>query len=75
MKSLMTLFLLDQYFPFIVFFYGFLLVFVLEAKWLKSALKSAQGQQILSTLCARKGFAYVCFYVGGIWSVQNLLFT
>lgn len=68
----MSLQILDQYFPFIVFFYGFLMIFVNEAKFLQTLGKDAPARHFLSTLCARKGFAYTCFYVGGIWSVQNL---
>jgi hypothetical protein len=71
----MNLVLLDQYFPNVVFFYGFLLVFMLEARWVEKAAKGPLAKHFLMTLRSRKGFGYTCFYVGGIWSVQNLLFS
>lgn len=62
---------LDFYFPFIVFFYGFLVVLVIENPAL-----ARLGEQRLSFawqgLRRRRGLAWTCFFLGGLWSLQNL---
>jgi hypothetical protein len=69
-----TYLLLDQIFPFIVFSYGILMVFVLENKSLDS-LARQRLPELGATLRSHRPLAYVCFFVGGLWSVQNLLFS
>ena len=64
---------LDYLFPFFVFSYGILIVFVLES----GALKRLAGERKwvhFEGLMAHKGLAWICFWVGGLWSLQNLLF-
>lgn len=67
----MTIQKLDFIFPFVVFFYGAMMVFVLENKFMQEI-----GQQKLSHLYAQmnqhRGLAWICFFVGGLWSVQNI---
>ena len=65
---------LDFFFPFLVFLYGFLLVFVLEIPAL-APLKSAKAQQLLQHLEPKRKFAWICLCVGAAWSLQNLLLT
>lgn len=71
---------LDQYFPYIVFLYGFLALVVLETPFVANLRKqsprfSASLSAGLRQLETRKTFAYTCFYVGAFWSLQNLLFS
>lgn len=65
---------LDFFFPFLVFSYGFLLVFVLEAPFW-AASQSDFGTRLLQHLEPKRKFAWICFFVGGFWSLQNLVFT
>lgn len=64
---------LDFWFPFVVFFYGFLVVFVVEnpalARLGRERLGSAWGD-----LTRHRGLAWTCFFMGGLWSLQNLWF-
>lgn len=62
---------LDFYFPFVVFFYGFLVLVVVEAPFFESALRRAGGADWLN-LRAKRPFAWISFFVGGLWSLQNL---
>jgi hypothetical protein len=64
---------LDFIFPFIVFFYGSLIVFVVETPlFQKLGIQKMQAE--FQKLGAHKTLAWVCFWVGGIWSLQNLIF-
>lgn len=63
---------LDFFFPFIVFLYGFLVVFVLEIPVL-SRPRTAQGQMLLQHLEPKRKFAWICLCVGAAWSLQNLV--
>jgi hypothetical protein len=65
---------LDFFFPYLVFFYGFLLVFVLEVP-LFTARKTASVTALLQHLEPKRKFAWVCLVVGAFWSLQNLIFT
>lgn len=65
---------LDFYFPFVVFFYGFMAVVVIETPALAKL-----GQERMSAqwqgLTQRRGLAYASFFIGGLWSLQNLWFA
>lgn len=65
---------LDYFFPFFVFFYGSLMVFVLENKKLEK-LAYERMPDYAPTLRSHRTLAWVCFFVGGLWSLQNLLFV
>lgn len=70
----MTAAKLDFFFPFFVFFYGSLVVFVLETPLLqKIGIQKMQAQ--FQQLSAHKSIAWVCFWLGGVWSLQNLIFS
>lgn len=62
---------LDFFFPFVVFFYGFLAVLVVETPALAKL-----GEQRLGAawqgLQRRRGLAWTSFFLGGLWSLQNL---
>jgi hypothetical protein len=68
---------LDYFFPFFVFLYGMLIVFVLESGILKR-LSTHRNIQIFEAfsqqLLTHKSLAWICFWVGGLWSLQNILF-
>lgn len=65
---------LDYIFPYIVFSYGIVMIFVLENKALDKL--SRQRLPVLgATLRSHRTLAYTCLFVGGLWSVQNLLFS
>lgn len=70
----MTLSQLDHIFPFFVFFYGVLLVFVLESQFF-TRLANERMPQLFDTMKGHRALAWVCFWVGGFWSLQNLVFS
>lgn len=62
---------LDYYFPFIVFFYGLVINFVLEIPHLV-ALAKKEMPNYYSNFEKHRKIALVSLYVGGLWSLQNL---
>jgi hypothetical protein len=69
----MTLESLDFFFPFIVFFYGILMVFVLENQTLDK-LATERMPALAPTLRGHRQLAWICLFVGGLWSLQNIWF-
>ena len=65
---------LDFYFPFVVFFYGFLILFVIETPWFQKNLESVGGE-LWRRITQRRELAWVSFFAGGLWSLQNLFFS
>lgn len=65
---------LDYIFPFFVFCYGIVMIFVLENKTLDK-LARERFPDGGATLRSHKGIAYISLFVGGLWSLQNLLFS
>lgn len=64
---------LDYIFPFVVFFYGVVMVVVLENPYLsRIGIERLKGQYTILT--QHKGIAWFSFFVGGLWSLQNLFF-
>ena len=68
----MNLTLLDYYFPFFVFIYGIILIFVIENPILKK-IGLEKMPDAYQRLLAHRSLGWISFYVGGIWSLQNLL--
>ncbi len=68
----MNLVLLDYYFPFIVFLYGFIVLLAIEGPFLR-AFAGQQSNLFILQLKSHTPLAWVCFFVGGLWSVQNLV--
>lgn len=68
----MALSQIDYFFPFFVFFYGIIILFVFHIPALKMALET-QTHPVFSRLKAHENLAWICFFVGGMWSLQNLL--
>lgn len=62
---------LDFIFPFVVFFYGLLMVAVLENPYLVRIGQERMGQAF-QNLARHKSLGWVCFFVGGLWSAQNM---
>ena len=68
------LFKLDFYFPFFVFFYGLVMFIVLEIPYFVALAKKEMPYQYETFLKHRK-IAAISFYVGGLWSLQNIWFS
>ena len=58
---------LDQIFPYIVFFYGFLVLAVLNGPWLK-----LKAHPLFLELKLKEPLATLCFLVGSVWILQRL---
>ncbi|MFM6929654.1 MAG: hypothetical protein ACKOX6_14395 [Bdellovibrio sp.] len=65
---------LDFIFPFIVFSYGLLMVLVLENRHLVKIGQERMGEAF-QNLAKHKNLGWVCFFVGGLWSMQNLWYS
>lgn len=65
---------LDFIFPFVVFFYGFLVVAVIETPALARLGRERMGG-VWQGMYDRRGLAWTCFFLGGLWSLQNLWFA
>lgn len=64
-----------------MFFYGILILFVIEGPLISWLFRQATGgpareliQQCADRLMPQKGLGWLCFWAGGLWSLQNLLF-
>lgn len=68
----MSLKTLDFIFPFVVFFYGLLLLIVLESPFFQrlGILRMGEAYRQIS---GHRPLAWVSFFIGGLWSLQNLL--
>lgn len=64
----MNLARLDFYFPFLVCFYGFLLILA-DFISLKTNLKN---HQLYQQIANKIPLAWTCLFVGFLWSLQNL---
>lgn len=69
--SLTTISTLDFYFPFIVFFYGLVMNFVLEIPGLMELARVRMPSQY-ATMQNHRKLALISLFVGGIWSLQNI---
>ena len=65
---------LDYYFPFLVFFYGLVILFVLEIPQLVALAKKEMPSHLESFERHRK-LAIIFVWTGGLWSLQNLWFS
>ena len=62
---------LDFYFPFIVFFYGLVINFVLEIPHFVALAQKRMPSQY-ATFEKHRKIAVLSLYVGGLWSLQNI---
>lgn len=65
---------LDFIFPFIVFGYGVIMVFVLESPAMVRLGEQRLGQ-VFQNMKQHRHLAWICFFVGGLWSAQNIWFS
>lgn len=65
---------LDYFFPFFVFFYGLVVLFILEVPYFVALAKKQMPSQYLAFERHRK-IAFMSFFVGGLWSLQNIWLT
>ena len=68
----MSIQLLDYYFPFYVFAYGFIVTLVLNQRFLLEFADQRFPLGLIGQLRLHRGLALTCLFVGGIWSLQNL---
>lgn len=71
----MNLILLDYYFPFVVFLYGFIVLLALEGPFIRHLAQSQQSNLFILQLKTHAPLAWICFFIGGLWSIQNLLIS
>ena len=64
---------LDFYFPFIIFFYGLVLHFVLETPRLVALAQKRMPSQY-ATFEKHRPVAILALWVGGLWSLRNIWF-
>jgi hypothetical protein len=62
---------LDYYFPFFVFFYGLVMMIMLEVPYLLALAKKEMPTHY-AQFQRHRGIAQLSFYVGGLWSLQNI---
>ncbi len=65
---------LDFIFPFFVFSYGLLIVIVLQSSFL-TRLGEEKMMFLFEALRRHEVLGWVCFFVGGIWSAQNVWYS
>ena len=65
---------IDFYFPFLVFFYGLVINFVLEIPYLVQLARKEMPSQY-ATFEKHRKIAVFSLYAGGLWSLQNLWFS
>lgn len=63
---------LDVIFPFVVFFYGALMTFVLNQPRLMAIAEERMPRSILDQMKGHRALALICLLVGFPWSLQNL---
>lgn len=63
---------LDLLFPYICFFYGAVMTFVLNSSRLSRIADQTFSSELLATYRSHRGLALVCLVVGGTWILQNL---
>lgn len=63
---------LDAIFPWFVFFYGVVVTFVLNQESLMKMAEQRMNQVLLQNLENHRMIAFVCLFVGGAWTLQNI---
>lgn len=66
---------LDHAFPLIVFVYGGLLLLVLNLKVTRHLGEKIIPREAWNRLKSHSSFAWLSFFVGGIWVLENLWFS
>ena len=68
----MTVQQLDFVFPFVVFGYGAIMVFVLNHPKLMALAQERLPSETFASFQSKRLLSVICFIVGGLWSLQNL---
>ena len=68
----MTHELLDKVFPYIVFYYGFIMTLFLNLPKVQKLAEKHVTPQLLKQMNAHRGLALICLFVGSVWSLQNI---
>ena len=68
----MTIEKLDLLFPYVCFFYGAVMTFVLNSSALSRIADESFPSELLANYRSHRGLALVCLVVGGAWILQNL---
>lgn len=63
---------IDLIFPFVVFAYGIIMTFTLHNKFLMDLAHKKLPTQVQSLFTQHRVMGLVCFYVGGLWTLQNV---
>ncbi len=66
---------LDFIFPFVVFAYGVVVLLVLNNPKLVKIAETRLPSDIWARFQTKRVLAYVCFFVGGLWALQNIWFS
>lgn len=66
---------LDRAFPFVVFVYGAVMTFVLHIPALMQLAEEKLSDALLVQFRSHKATGLVCFLVGGLWSLQRVIFS
>jgi hypothetical protein len=63
---------LDFIFPFVVFGYGCVVLFILNNPKLLALAEERMPDKLFQQIKARRAIGALCLIVGGLWSLQNL---
>ena len=66
---------IDRIFPFVVWLYGILLLVVVHHPQLLRRGQEFLPAQVVLRLQAHRGLAWLCFWVGGLWALQEIWLT
>lgn len=65
---------LDKIFPFVVFVYGAVMTFVLHIPALMQLAEERLSDAMVMQFRSHKAIGFTCFMVGGVWSLQRVIF-
>jgi hypothetical protein len=63
---------LDFIFPFVIFGYGGIVVFILNNPKLLALAEERMPHTLYEQIKARRPLGALCLIIGGLWSLQNL---
>lgn len=66
---------LDFAFPFIIFGYGAILLLILNNRLFIRIAENKLSTEMWASLQSKRLLAYFCFFVGGLWALQNIWFS
>ncbi|MEZ4870825.1 MAG: hypothetical protein R2827_01005 [Bdellovibrionales bacterium] len=66
---------IDQYFPYFIFFYGALITIVLNIPKLVEIAEERLSEDLLKQMQGHRILAVSCLCLGFFWSLQNLWFS